>query len=335
MIEPVYDLAHLGRVELLTPDLDGSVRFFVEVMGMDEVARNAGSVSLRAWGDYERATLQLTAAEQSGVGTISWRATSDAALARRVKALEPTGRALGWTDGTVGHGRSYRFTDPDGHEMAVYYESEYHSPRGDQVPALKNQPQRMSTRGAAVRRLDHVNVWCRDIDENSDFMVDYLGFRISEQVLDDAGRRLGSWLHVTPKSYDLAYGRIDPDGLSGRLHHVAFAVDAREYVMRAADIFLDAGVRIEAGPAKHAVQQTCFLYAFEPGGNRIEVITDGRLLLAPDWPPVTWTPEERSRGQAWGTIMPDSWFAYATPPASEEQVPAGVARSLAPSAART
>ena len=53
------------------------------------------------------------------------------------------------------------------------------------------------------------------------------------------------------------------------------------------------------GPAKHAVQQTFFLYAFEPGGNRIEVITDGRLILAPDWPPVTWTLEERMRGQAW------------------------------------
>ena len=172
----------------------------------------------------------------------------------------------------------------------------------------------MSTRGVGVRRLDHVNVWCRDIDENSAYMVETLGFRVSEQVVGDDGRLVGSWLHVTPKSYDLAYGRVDPAGVGGRLHHVAFAVDAREYVMRAADVFLDAGVRIECGPAKHAVQQTCFLYAFEPGGNRIEIITDGRLLLAPDWPPVTWTMEERMRGQAWGTLMPESWFTYATPP---------------------
>jgi catechol 2,3-dioxygenase len=172
----------------------------------------------------------------------------------------------------------------------------------------------MATRGAAVRRLDHVNVWCRSIDENSAYMVDTLGFRISEQVLDDDGKQLGSWLHVTPKSYDLAYGRNDPDGMGGRLHHVAYAVDAREYVLRAADIYTDYGVRIEAGPAKHAVQQTMFLYAFEPGGNRIEIITDGRLILAPDWKPVTWTLEERKRGQAWLTLMPESWFTYATPP---------------------
>ena len=94
----------------------------------------------------------------------------------------------------------------------------------------------MSTHGAAVGRLDHVNVWCRDIDVNSAYMVETLGFRVSEQVMGDDGRLVGSWLHVTPKSYDLAYGRVDP-GVGGRLHHVAFAVDAREYVMRAADVF--------------------------------------------------------------------------------------------------
>jgi catechol 2,3-dioxygenase len=313
--ERVLDVAHLGRVELLTPDLDASRRFFVEVLGMDEVARAGESVYLRAWGDYERCSLQLTAAERPGAGTIAWRAAGEPALERRVAAVEASGRGLGWSDGEVGHGPTYRFTDPDGHVMAIYYESEHHVPEGDQAPALKNQPQRMSTRGVGVRRLDHVNVWCRQIDLNSDYMVEHLGFRVSEQVVDDDGRRLGSWLHVTPKSYDLAYGRVDPAGVGGRLHHVALFVDAREYVMRAADVFLDAGVRIEAGPAKHAVQQTCFLYAFEPGGNRVEIISDPRLLLAPDWRPITWTLEERKRGQAWGTIMPESWFTYATPPA--------------------
>jgi len=318
MTEPVYDVAHLGRVELLTPDLDASVRFFVSVLGMDEVERVGESVYLRAWGDYERASLQLTRADRPGVGVSAWRATSAAALERRVSAIEVSGRGEGWTEGSVGHGRTYRFSDPDGHLMALYYESEYFVPSGGDVPALKNQPQRLSTQGAAVRRLDHVNVWCRDIDVNSSYMVETLGFRVSEQVMGDDGRLVGSWLHVTPKSYDLAYGRVDPAGVGGRLHHVAFAVDAREYVMRAADVFLDAGVPIECGPAKHAVQQTCFLYAFEPGGNRIEIITDGRLLLAPDWPPVTWTMEERKGGQAWGTLMPDSWFTYATPPVTPE-----------------
>ena len=63
------------------------------------------------------------------------------------------------------------------------------------------------------------------------------------------------------------------------------------------------------------MQQTFFLYAFEPGGNRIELITDVRPPLAPDLvKPITWTKKQRERGQAWLTRMPESWFTYATPP---------------------
>ncbi len=32
--EPIFDLAHLGHVELLTPKPDESLKFFVDVMGM-------------------------------------------------------------------------------------------------------------------------------------------------------------------------------------------------------------------------------------------------------------------------------------------------------------
>ena len=60
-------------------------------------------------------------------------------------------------------------------------------------------------------------------------------------------------------------------------------------------------VFIETGPHKHAIQQTFFLYVYEPGGNRIELCNPcARLIFAPDWEPVTWTEAERAKGQAWG-----------------------------------
>ncbi len=37
--EPIFDVAHLAHVELLTPKLEESVRFFIEVMGMIESGR--------------------------------------------------------------------------------------------------------------------------------------------------------------------------------------------------------------------------------------------------------------------------------------------------------
>ena len=38
-------------------------------------------------------------------------------------AIEATGLGRGWQDGDPGYGPVYVFTDPDGHEMGVYYET--------------------------------------------------------------------------------------------------------------------------------------------------------------------------------------------------------------------
>jgi catechol 2,3-dioxygenase len=63
---------------------------------------------------------------------------------------------------------------------------------------------------------------------------------------------------------------------------VTYATDQREDILRAADLFLEAGVHIETGPHKHAIQGTFFLYVWEPAGNRVELANAGaRLILAP------------------------------------------------------
>ena len=72
---------------------------------------------------------------------------------------------------------------------------------------------------------------------------------------------------------------------------------------------------IETGPHKPAVQQTFFLYVFEPGGHRVEVANAGaRLVLAPDWRPIRWTEAERRRGQAWGLKTIATFHTHGTPP---------------------
>ena len=60
MSEPIQDLAHIGHAELLTPFPDDSLRFFVDLFGMEVEARADRSVYLRGWGDYQRYSLKLT-----------------------------------------------------------------------------------------------------------------------------------------------------------------------------------------------------------------------------------------------------------------------------------
>lgn len=316
-----YDLAHLGHVELLTPKFDESLAFFVNVFGMTESGRQGDSVYLRGWDDYERHTLKLTASKVAGLGHAAYRASSPEALTRRVKVIEATGLGKGWIDGDVGHGPAYTFTTPDGHNMEVYYETEWYAPPPELKPSLKNQAQRFPARGVNVRRLDHMNLLTSDVTELRVFMEDVLGLRVTEKIVLDSGVEAGAWVTSNNKTYDLAF-TLDHYGAHGRFHHVTYAVDSREEVLRAADIFLEAGVYIETGPHKHAVQQTFFLYLYEPGGNRVEVDCAGaRVILAPDWQPIVWTETERKKGQAWGLKTIESFHTHGTPPIEQYEGP--------------
>src|SRR6202162_2045691 len=359
--EPIFDLAHLGHMELLTPKPDESLKFFVDVMGMTISGRKGESVYLRGWDDYERYSLKLTASKTSGMEHMALRARSPQALERRVAALKGSGfesgwddyeryslkltasktsgmehmalRArspqalerrvaalkgsgfeIGWTDGDMGQGPAFRCRDPDGHIVELYYETEWYEPPPELKPALKNQAQRYPARGVNVRRLDHLNCLAVDIKANRIFFENYLGCRLTEQIVLDDGTQAAMWMTMSNKRYDFAYSH-DRSKTPARFHHVTYALDSREEILRAADIFLENGVFIETGPHKHAIQQTFFLYVYEPGGNRVEVANAGaRLILAPDWKPIVWTEEERQKGQAWGLKTIESFHTHGTPP---------------------
>lgn len=316
--EPCFDVAHLGHVELLTDKPQESLDFFVNVYGLTESGREGHSTYLRGFDDYEFHTLKLTAAKTTGVGHVAYRTSSQAALERRVKVIEEMGCGIGWTDGDLGHGRAYRFNDPDGHVFELYYDTRVYEAPPEERPALKNIAQRYHGRGVGVRRIDHLNLLAADVSVIRDFMTKALGSRVTEQIQLDNGRLGGCWFTVNNKTYDIAYTE-DHSGERGRFHHITYAVDQREDVLRAADIFLENGVFIETGPHKHAIQGTFFLYAYEPAGNRVEVANAGaRLILRPDWPTVTWTETERKKGQAWGLKTIESFHTHGTPPVKKE-----------------
>ena len=288
MSEPLHDLARIGHAELLTPKPDESLRFFVDVLGMEEEARDGQSVYLRGWGDYLRYSLKLTESPQAGLGHVALRAWSPEALERRVAAIEATGLGQGWIDGDVGHGPAYRFTDPDGHVFELYYEAErYDAARAPEAvveePAAALRRSRRRREAARPRQ----RARCGRAREPR---VRPGRPRLPAVRADRARRRhrdgrLAEPLDRRPRA-DLRRGRVRRQG---RLHHLAFWVDTREECLRAADLFVDNDVYIEAAPSKHGVAQGFFLYGFEPGGNRIEVTTGGYFVYDPDFEPISWT----------------------------------------------
>ncbi|WP_323013578.1 VOC family protein, partial [Devosia sp.] len=156
MVEPCHDIAHLAHVELLTDRFEDSLDFFTRVYGLSVSAQTPGVAYLRGFDDYEFHSLKLTAADTTGIGHVAYRATSPEALERRVAAIEKLGGGIGWVDGDEGHGRAYRFHDPDGHVFEIYYDTRRAEPGDGEKAALKNIASRYHGRGVCVRRIDHL-----------------------------------------------------------------------------------------------------------------------------------------------------------------------------------
>jgi len=277
-------------------------------------SQRGDSFYLRCWDDYEDYSLKLTSSKFSGVRNIGFRTASKESLERIVDNLKEDDEIykLGYYQNEDSSG--FHFLSPSKHILEVYYDTVWYSPPNDELkPALKNQAQSFPSRGINVRRLDHLSVLSADVGKSRKFYEENLGLRVTEQIKTANGEE-ACWMRCnTNKGYDISIIK-DHYGLDGRLHHCAFVVDSREEVLRAADICLEKKVFIETGPHKHAIQQTFFLYIYEPGGNRLEICNPGaRLVLAPDWKPIVWNEIERAKGQAWGLKTIEAFHLHGTP----------------------
>lgn len=317
--EPVFDIAQLVSVEMFSPKVDETLWFFTELCGMTEVGREGNSVFLRAYEDWYEYSMKLTYRETPGVGKSVWRATSPQALARRVAALEASGVKGRWDDGDRNQGPTYHFTTPNGHNHAILWDVAYYEAPKELKSDLLSRPQKRPTKGVPVRRLDHVNLLVDDVTKDRTFLQDNLGFKLRENiVLENGTKEVAAWMSVSPLVHEIAT-MGDQSGQSaggnGRLHHVAFWYGYPQHLDDISDVFTENGIEIEAGPGKHGVSQAKFLYAFEPGGNRIEFFGDaGYLIFDPAWKPLTWTEENIDRSIIWyGAPLPTEYFMYGTP----------------------
>jgi catechol 2,3-dioxygenase len=311
------DIAQLVSVALYSPKPDETVAFFHDLLGMEISHREGQSVYLRAYEDFYQYTLKITEARQPGLEEITWRASSQEALDRRVKAIEATGLGAGWTDKDYAHGPAYKFCTPDGHGMKVLWQLGYFNAPPDMKSKLRNRPSKRPLRGVPVRRIDHVNLMVSDLPRNRVFMQDVLGFKLREQKIGDGGAEVGAWMSVSPLVHEIAMMR-DATGASGRFHHIAYWYGAPQHLLDIADIFSERDVQIEGGPAKHGTTQAYFLYVFEPGGNRVELFGDtGYLIFDPDWQTVVWNVANEvdlEKSSIWfGGQLPKTFYRYGTP----------------------
>jgi catechol 2,3-dioxygenase len=151
------------------------------------------------------------------------------------------------------------------------------------VPALKNQPQRYVGRGAAIKRLDHINVLAADVRASRVFAQEQLGYRLHERIELDDGTESGAWLSASIAAHELIY-TSDAYGARGRPAPRGLWVDTREECLRAADLFPTTTCR-SSGALQ--ARDRAGLLPLRPGarGNRTRS-PGGYFVFDPEYEPV-------------------------------------------------
>lgn len=299
------EIAKLGHAHLITPDLEKSLWFFHEILGLEITDRTETKVYLRAAMEREHHSLVLEAGDRARLDHTAWRVRrpEDVQSFHDLLTANGTEVEISAAGGEDGIGESIRYRMPTGHKFEMYYDVEKPlAPEGERS-VLHNQVYRSWNRGVGVRRIDHINLWTTlDPAPQHEWLADNLGFKLREFLTGPQGR-IGGWMSVTPLVHDVAIMRAGPhETTPARLHHLAYWLDNAQDVLRAADILVEAGLKPDQGPGKHGVSQAFFLYVRDPGsGHRVELFSNGYLIFDPDWQPIEWSGKEAAMALTmWG-----------------------------------
>jgi len=275
-----------GHLQMRVLDLQTSVDFYTNVMGLKETGRDKqGRVYFKTQDERDHNSFIIREADEAGVDFVGFKVQDAATLAK----LDADLRAYGLHTEHISAGEMLetgeriRFEIPTGHQIELYAEK---TDVGNGMPYINPEVWVPDGKGINPVRFDHMLLYGPNIEAAQKIFEDVLGFYLVENVLmEDGEQNLAIWLSCSNKAHDIAFVRhAEP----GKLHHVAFMLESWEQVLRAADILSMNRVSIDIGPTRHGITRGTTIYAFDPSGNRFETFCGGYQTY-PDQHPVTWT----------------------------------------------
>ncbi|MEY4752804.1 MAG: hypothetical protein RJA44_479 [Pseudomonadota bacterium] len=278
-----------GHAVVRVLDLEESVQFYTNVMGLKETGRdNSGRVYFKTQAERDHNSFVIRKADRAGLDCFGFKVLNDATLNELEGRLKDYGVSTERMPAgeMLGTGERVRFKIPTGHTIELYAQKE---DVGNGLGYTNPEAILPDSKGINPIRMDHALIYGGDIDGNRKLFEEVLGFSLVERVkLEDGTTDLATWLTCSHKAHDLAMVRHAEDD---KLHHVSFLLESWEQVLRAADIMSINRVSIDIGPTRHGVTQGTTIYFFDPSGNRMETFCGGYQWY-PDMHPTTWTWDE-------------------------------------------
>jgi catechol 2,3-dioxygenase len=302
----------IGHVKIRVLEMEPALAHYRDVLGMYHTHTDgSGDTYLKAWDEWDLYSVILTESDRAGLDHVAFKVASDADLDQYRGCIVDHGTAVTQLEpGAIhGMGRGLRFTIPNGLDMVLFADKEFH---GTEVGSLNPDPWPDGLRGCAVRWLDHCllmgeldpEAGVNTVADSCAFMMDVLDFRLTEQVVagPDQDVQIAAFLTTTTKPHDIAFVGAPTSGF----HHAGFFLESWEEVLKAADVLAKNRVRVDVTPQRHGITRGYTTYFWDPSGNRNETFGGMGYLASADRPTVTWTEDQLGSGVFYhtGTTIP-------------------------------
>jgi catechol 2,3-dioxygenase len=283
-----------GHAQVRVLNLEESVKFYRDVMGMVETGRdNQGRVYFKCWDERDHNSYIIREAETPGIDFFAFKVLDAATLDKLEADLNAYGLATQRIPAgeLLETGERVRFELPSGHQLELYAEK---TAVGNGLPSVNPGPWiPEQEKGIRPVRLDHALLYGPNVAEVQKIFTEVLGFYLVERVLtEDGTQNAAIWLSCSHKVHDIAFAEYPEPG---KLHHCSFLLESWEQVLRAGDIMSMNEVNVDIGPTRHGITRGCTIYAWDPSGNRFETFMGGYQPY-PDWEPLTWTFDHFGQG---------------------------------------
>lgn len=255
------DLHDVRYARIGSDDLDTSVRFATEILGLELMERDASSAYLR--GDDRDHNICYTKGRGSGQAT-GWELASMDALDRAAAEFESAGVAV--RAGTAAEREQRRVRG-----LLVLNDSTGNTIELVARPAACGR-RYFASRDAGISHFSHVGLHTRDAAADEAFWVQNLGAKVSDWIGDAALMRINEVHHNVA---------LFPSTKAG-IQHVNFQVETQDDIMRSFYFLQKQGVKIVFGPGRHPTSGARFLYFQGPDDVIYEYSCGVRMITAED-----------------------------------------------------